>query len=861
MKKYLMSMLALVLGIGMVNAHPVDQSRAKYAGQQFVQANFEQTRANGELALVYTATTSRGDACFYVYNVGNEGFVIVSADDIYRPIIGYSDQGTFDAQNINPALNCMLNNLIEGRSNRLTGVADPATASEWETVMNNGTLRSLYPGRAATYLCTTTWNQDAPYNMLCPTGAGGPGGRCYAGCVATAMSQVMKFWNHPVQGTGSHSYICPGHGQQSANFGATTYDWDNMPNSLSNNSPEEQKLAVATLMYHCGVAVDMEYAPDGSGSQSPLVPGAISNYFGYAGASVYRERASYSRDAWNDMVVEQFDMGWPVYYSGCDNGSPMGCHAFVTDGYNEAGLYHWNWGWSGSGDGWFDFDAMDYSYYRDAAVFNYVPAEVYNATAQAPTNFNVTPAANNELSATMTWVNPSKTLSNSNLSTIDMIVVERNGEIIYTENNVTPGATMTVTDAEVPRFDAFNYTVYAVCSGNHGKVAYKKNVSFGPTCSWTLMMTTSSFQGWRSGAVLVYNAAGTQIGSYTTTSSGTTSETIDVPVGAVSFGWAVPTAEVSSMGIIIKDSQNNTVYNYSGSSNNLPEGIFLTMNNSCGENIAVSVPSNMLAVVDDANVNNINVSWDGVNEQGYGYVIYRDGLLYRLIPTATSFVDQNAPRGGHCYRVGFMGYGGENGEYSNESCAVAGEGCDPATALDYEQTGSAFKTKLKWQKPENAEGLSGYYILRKAEGGEYQRIKLCGASATSYTDNAALEEGSYYYQVIAYYQGIDCTSAPAAWIGDSNQFYLHVYYSPTAVNEMGDEKISLFPNPAKENFTIEGVDLTHVAVFNMVGQTVYESDCDSNSFVINLSDVESGLYMVRVSTKNGETTKRISVVK
>mgnify|MGYP003295344283 CR=1 FL=1 len=605
MKKYLMSMLALVLGIGMVNAHPVDQSRAKYVGQQFVQANFEQTRANGELTLVYTATTNRGAACFYVYNVGNEGFVIVSADDIYRPIVGYSDQGAFDAQNINPALNCMLNNLIEGRSNRLTGTADPATAAEWETVMNNGTLRSLYPGRAATYLLTTTWNQDSPYNMLCPTGNGGPGGRCYAGCVATAMSQVMKFWEHPAQGTGSHSYNCPGHGQQSANFGATTYDWKNMPNSLSNNSPEEEKLAVATLMYHCGVAVDMEYAPDGSGSQSPLVPGAISNYFGYAGASVYRERASYSREAWNDMVIEQFDMGWPVYYSGCDNGNPIGCHAFVTDGYNEAGLYHWNWGWSGSGDGWFDFDAMDYSYYRDAAVFNYVPAEVYNSTAQAPTNFNVTPADNNVLQATMTWVNPSKTLNNANLSTIDMIVVERNGEIIYTENNVTPGATMTVTDVNVPRFDSFDYTIYAVIGGNHGKVAYKKSVPFGPTCSWKLMMTTTSFQGWRGGAVLVYNAAGTQIGSYTTTSSGTTSVDIDVPVGTVSFGWSVPTDEVGSMSIVIKDSQNATVYNYSGSSNNLEEGIFLSMNNSCGSNVAVSVPSNALAVVDDANNNNI----------------------------------------------------------------------------------------------------------------------------------------------------------------------------------------------------------------------------------------------------------------
>ena len=860
MKKYLMSMLALILGIGMVNAHPVDQSRAKYVGQQFVQANFEQTRANGELTLVYTATTNRGAACFYVYNVGNEGFVIVSADDIYRPIVGYSDQGTFDAQNINPALNCMLNNLIEGRSNRLTGAADPATASEWETVMNNGTLRSLYPGRAATYLCTTTWNQDAPYNMLCPTGAGGPGGRCYAGCVATAMSQVMKFWNHPVQGTGSHSYNCPGHGQQSANFGATTYDWDNMPNSISNNSPEAQKLAVATLMYHCGVAVDMEYAVDGSGSQSDRVPGAISNYFGYTGSSVYRERASYSRDAWNDMVVEQFDMGWPVYYSGCDNGSPMGCHAFVTDGYNEAGLYHWNWGWSGSGDGWFDFDAMDYSYYRDAAVFNFVPAAVYNSTPQAPTGLTVTPASDIALSATLTWTNPTKTLSNSNLSSIDKIVIVRGGQLVTEIENPAPGASMTYVDNAVPRYDSFKYQVYAVCNGSHGKVANSQQISFGPTCDWTIIMTSTAFQGWREGAIHVYNASGTEIATTTTTTSSSTSATVAMPIGQVSFGWSVPTSEVTNMGFVIKNSQNTTVYNYSGSSNDLAEGIFFTANNGCGNTTGTGVPSNMVASISDDNLYNINVSWEGVSDEGYGYTIYRDGLLYRLIPDATSFVDENVSMGGHCYYAGFLSNGGENGEYSNESCANAGEGCAPATGLDYEKT-SSFKTKLLWQKPVPSDGLSGFVIYRKAEGGEYERIKLAGAGTTSYTDNSSLEEGHYYYKVVAYYQGIDCTAAPAAWVGDDNQYYLHVYYSPTGVEEIESGKMALYPNPTNDCFTVEATGMTHVTVFNMVGQVVYTADCTADVMNINLGNVESGIYMVRVETANGEINGRINVVR
>ncbi len=177
MKKYLMSLLALVLGVGMVQANPVSVSQAKYVGQQFVQANFEQSRQSGDLTLVYTGTSTRGDACFYVFNVGNDGFVMISADDVYRPIVGYSDEGTFDAQNINPELAYMLDKLIASRSGKLTGKAAPTVAAEWNLVMNNGTLLSRNGGRAVPYLVQTKWNQDYPYNYYCPSGTGGPGGR------------------------------------------------------------------------------------------------------------------------------------------------------------------------------------------------------------------------------------------------------------------------------------------------------------------------------------------------------------------------------------------------------------------------------------------------------------------------------------------------------------------------------------------------------------------------------------------------------------------------------------------------------------------------------------------------------------
>ena len=868
MKKYLMSLLALALGLGMVHANPVTPSQAKYVGQQFVQANYEQSRQSSDLTLVYTGTSFRGEACFYAFNVGDNGFVLVSADDYFRPILGYSKEGVFPVDNMPDGLRYRLNAIIDGRAGH-TGNATPEVAAEWQLVTNTGRLLSKNGGRAVPFLLTTTWDQDSPYNLYAPAASAGPGGRCYAGCVATAMSQVMKYWNHPLQGTGSVTYNSGGsqgypyYPGLTANFGETTYDWDNMPNKLTNGSSQVQKEAVATLMYHCGVSVHMNYAPDGSGAQSTDVPIAIRTYFSYTNQSVRRDRNSYSYADWNNMLKEQLDMGWPVYYSGCDAGSPVGCHAFVCDGYDDAGLFHWNWGWSGSGDTYLDFDVMEYSASNDGAVFNFVPVDVYNGTPQAPTNLTITPAANNELKATLTWTNPSKTLNNANLTTIDQIIVVRDGRVIHVENNATPGGSMTYVDNEVPRFDAFQYEVYAVCNDLHGKIGKFNMVTFGPTCNWTINITQAAMNGWRGGAIHIYNASGREIQQLTTTNNTVQSVPVEVPLGHLPFGWSAQTfGDSFSMGFNIKDSENHTVYTYSGQSSNMTEGIFHEGNNSCGNSIGDGCPTNLVALVDDEIPTNINVSWDPVpGATGYGYTVYRDGLLYRLIPNGTSFVDEDAEIGGHCYVVGYFFNGGENGQYSNESCATSGA-CYAPRNFTFEYVGDEYKIKLLWQRPDPSDGLSGYYIFRKfGEDGEYERVKIAGAGSTNYTDNSANQEGHYYYKIYAYYGTLDCMSAPAAWIYDHNQFYLHVPYSADGIEEQVSGSVSIFPNPTTSRFTVEGEGMNLISVYNLVGQKVYEMECRGESVDINLNNAEAGVYLVRVSTVNGEVTKRITVIR
>jgi hypothetical protein len=478
-----------------------------------------------------------------------------------------------------------------------------------------------------------------------------------------------------------------------------------------------------------------------------------------------------------------------------------------------------------------------------------------NNTAQAPTNLVVTPAANNVLSATVSWTNPSKTLNNSNLTNIDQIVVCRNNEIIYTEDNVTPGANMTITDDRVPRFDAFQYSVYAVCNGAHGKIIYLDNIAFGPTCGWTINVTQASFQGFRGGKIHVYNAAGTDIAQITTTNSTAQTIPVDMPVGRVSFGWSAPTQSGSfTMAFTIMDSQNNTVYTYSGSSDQLAEGIFCETNNGCGNSAGDGVPTNVVALVDEENPNNINVSWDPIRPDGYGYTVYRDGMLYRLIPNDTSFVDENASLGGHCYVVGFLGDGGENGLYSNESCATSGE-CYAPRNLDYEYTGSTNKIKLLWERPEPHDGLSGYYLYRKTDGTDYNRIKLLGANATSYTDNTAnIDSTWYYYKLYACYNNLECISAPANWIHDENQFFLHVLYSVNGINKQENSRVSLYPNPAKDMFTLEGEGLQHVTVYNLMGQMVYEMECQGESV-----DINDGTIIANYNRNQGNSYSGLSI--
>ena len=310
----------------------------------------------------------------YIYNIGTQGFVIISGNTALPPILGYSDHENFpDMANAPENFTSWIGHYSEMIAfAEKNGITPEAKVQRQWAEATQGRFGSR-DAKSVAPLIATYWNQDCYYNEYCPAtsggwwGGGGPCGHVYAGCVACAMAQIMKFWEYPATGFGTHSYVHSTYGEQSANFAATTYHWEQMPEQIYSHND-----AVATLMYHCGVSVDMNYSSSGSGAQSKDVETAMRSYFGYCGAK-YRQKSSYTDDEWMAMLKGELDLSRPVYYSGSnDNGG----HAFVCDGYDNNDLFHFNFGWSGSGDNFYSiYDVNSYNS-SQAAVMNIFPVEI-----------------------------------------------------------------------------------------------------------------------------------------------------------------------------------------------------------------------------------------------------------------------------------------------------------------------------------------------------------------------------------------------------------------------------------------------------------------------------------------------------
>jgi hypothetical protein len=302
MKSIVTILITWLFSISLLTANPVSQEEAQKTAISWYTNIAKAYVTDYSVEDVFTVTKDNL-VTIYVFNFKSGGFVVVAADDASIPILGYSVENPFPADISCPAVkewledySLQINQIVK------EGLSNQKTKAKWDAIQNGNFSKST---KDVDPLLTTAWSQGCYYNELCPDEPGATGycNHAVTGCIATAMAQIMKYHNFPPQGIGLHSYPHPVYGVQSADFGNTIYDWDAMPDNVT-----EENIPVATIMYHAGVSVNMKYGypgsyMDGSSSVSELVPGALVDYFNYEPCVELHYQSDYPDEEWKIFCV------------------------------------------------------------------------------------------------------------------------------------------------------------------------------------------------------------------------------------------------------------------------------------------------------------------------------------------------------------------------------------------------------------------------------------------------------------------------------------------------------------------------------------------------------------------------------
>lgn len=332
----------------MVNAEEVPVSQAKNIAVNFI------SQFNGDMVSISDIQSVieynySGQKVFYIINFSNNiGYTIISSESSAFPVLGFVPNQIFDTISNKPQA---FQNLMTDYSKQILDIRQRNLATtksikqRWENLNLGLSSKGSLPIGP---LLTTIWSQGCYFNDSTPTDPGGPCMNVVTGCVATAMGQVINYHNFPPQGSGSHSYQSS-YGKLSANFGVTNYNWQLMADTLNSSTPDSMVAAVAQLLSHCGISVDMMYSGGSSGAYSEDALKAIIHYFNFSDKTEMLYRDNYTDSIWEQMVINELDSLRPLYY----DGSGTGGHAFICDGYQGNHYFHFNWGWNGSNNGWF----------------------------------------------------------------------------------------------------------------------------------------------------------------------------------------------------------------------------------------------------------------------------------------------------------------------------------------------------------------------------------------------------------------------------------------------------------------------------------------------------------------------------
>ncbi len=857
MKRLILLIILLSSSLSIFAKH-VEEEYARKVGKAFFskQANVQISK-NSSLELIYKENSlenmnpsSQEITYYYVFNIDSTGFVIVSGDDNVTPILGYSNEGVFNpsniAQNTKKWLEEYKNQIRFVIENKIEATNE--IKSNWEKFQSDK-LDNFIEKSFVQPLIQTNWDQSPYYNELCPNGT-------VTGCVATAMAQIMKYWNFPATGSGFHSYNHQTYGTISANFGSTSYQWNSMPNIVNSSNN-----AVATLMYHCGVSVDMNYGPSssgGSGAQTLNVAYALKNYFGYSNSTSGILRTNYTDLQWLTLLKNELDNSRPIQYAGQGSG---GGHSFVCDGYDNNDLFHFNWGWGGDSDGYFQINALN-----PGSLGSGGGSGGFNSSHKAIIGIEPPAGSQTYNMALNNYLTPSN-------NTIYF------GQAFNISTNITNnGSNPFNGDYTVAIFDASNNFIdYVQTLTNYslqGGYTYTNNLTFS-TAGLYNMLPGTYYVG------LYYRPTGgnwmqvANNGSYTNYAQIIVINPNDIELNSpiiVSPGTTLTQGQTASVNFnIVNDGvstfygQYKTVlYNLDGTfaqligtmneNNGLPSGYtylspYLTFNSSP---ITVAPGTYLLAVQHNLN----NTGWQLTGSSYYQNPIYVTVIAASLQPDI--YEVNNTLSQAYNLPISFSG----NNAINN----TIGSNIHIGTDNDYYKitlpSGYNYSITSRLHDSYNSgngniysvDGLFSY----STDGTNWSNTFDDIMSGNINVSNG----GTIYFRVAPYFSGETGT-----YLFDLNIIRTQNSSSGITDNQFSD-LIKVYPNPAKDYVTIDlneyNGKVNQIDFLNIQGQIVNTLNLESSyEKIINtsLNNFLDGIYLIRLYSNDGILTKKIIINK
>jgi hypothetical protein len=851
MKTKLLSLLLIILSFSMFGK-PVDENRAKIVGLNFLhyKTNSNVLKNASELQLTYKVNSTNEQVAFYVFNVGTIGYVIVAGDDTVTPILGYSDQGNFISENM-PS---NIKKWLENYKNEIIFIiendikATEEINKEWNLQQaNNKSNNTTLSVNAVNPLIQTHWDQSPYYNAQCPSNS-------VTGCVATAMAQVMKFWNYPATGSGFHSYNHPQYGTLSANYGNTTYQWSSMPNSVTSSNN-----AVATLMYHCGVSVNMNYniaSAGGSSAQTLDVVDALKTYFNYSTSIQGLYRTSYTDPQWIALLKVELDAGRPIQYAGTGSG---GGHSFVCDGYDVNNYFHFNWGWSGNSDAYFLLNSLN-----PGSLGTGGGAGGFNSNQRAIVGIQPPASAINYNIALNNSVTPS-------LSTIGY------GNAFSVSTNIANNGTNSFTgDYTIGIFDSNNNFIdYVETKTNYtlqGGYTYTNDLVFSNSGLFSMLPGTYKLY-------VYYRATGgnwkavQNYGSYTNFAQITVVNPNPIKLNSVM------TASPSTNFIQGQSASVNLNIVNNGTSTFIGQykvGLY-NLDGTLVQNIATLNEVNGLPVGYTYNSPYLTFTTSSITANPGTYLVALQHKTttgnWELTGSTSTFINPitinviQAPYQADIYEnndtfsqtyslpLTFSG--------NNANVNTAGSNSHIGTDNDYYKiilpSGYNYTITPRLQDSYNSNNGNTYTLdalfTYSTDGVTWSGVYDDVLSSNIIVNNG----GAIYFHVAPYFQGsigtylLDVNLTRTASLGvNENQFA---------------DSIKVYPNPAKDFVTINSNDfdgeLNQINLINIQGQSIFTNNTSNQSKIINLpiNNFSEGIYMLQLQTTKGILTKKLIITK